>query len=693
MIKQNKFQILTDETESQYKFGFCNLCEFYECELVREYMQFKENHLKSWKPDHTATVTATVVKDSGTDNDIAAKKTKVQVLKVNSYASSTKKNNSDIDYLSYDKEELKNGCIMSGRYINQVECGIKKVADGIGDAFKINTRYNSKIENDTNKWEPNQPVFISAQTGKGKNYFIEETLLPYIRDLNRENRTDQKVLIISNRRALCLQIESRLSGMNDQDFEEDRVYSYGEYADVMSYQSLLNNLSYLVNKQEKNESSYIFVVCDEAHFFTSDAMFSPDTEKILHTIVNTFKDAIRIYMSATPYECLEYINKYEGENKVQPCMGVLYHFKRDYSYLNIKYYAQFTELENIIINSVSKENKRWLIFLDDIDKCENLKNTLENCAEMKGKVFTVNAKSKYNTKYQNMVLGEALGRETKVLIATSVLDNGVNFRGIDNIVISDTSKVKCLQMVGRCRVENNNEKITLYIKRFNKKYIENRIEYLKKQQDAYHSYDLAYDKRNSNYELEFLNKYYNNEPDDWKNAKHWFGRDKEQPTKLYFNVIARDLVDKFRSRYERILEEMNRTDEGKKITGQRYLEYQLSWFGKQYDEESDITLVDKGKSEKEFVSFLESYSVNQTKIFDDGQKAFSEEFTKLHDTAFSRKDPNKGRVYGISKMKKILEEYNMNYMIEAPRETSGDKKTTYWKVVKFNRESDESKSE
>ena len=44
-------------------------------------------------------------------------------------------------------------------------------------------------------------------------------------------------------------------------------------------------------------------------------------------------------------------------------------------------------------------------------------------------------------------------------------------------------------------------------------------------------------------------------------------------------------------------------------------------------------------------------------------------------------------------MKKILEEYNMNYAIEAPRETSGDKKTTYWKVVKFNRESDESKSE
>ena len=47
----------------------------------------------------------------------------------------------------------------------------------------------------------------------------------------------------------------------------------------------------------------------------------------------------------------------------------------------------------------------------------------------------------------------------------------------------------------------------------------------------------------------------------------------------------------------------------------------------------------------------------------------------------------------VMELVKELEEYNMNYMIEAPRETSGDKKTTYWKVVKFNRESDESKSE
>lgn len=651
MITKNKFRVLTDGNESLYKFSFCKLCNFYECELVEEYMLFK-------------------------------------------------KNNPEKDFPSYSPNDLANGCPMK-KFV-QIECGRKRVADGIGEAFKINIRHNSEIEIDTDKWEPNQPVFISAQTGQGKNYFIEKTLLPYTRELNRKKRSDQKVLIISNRIALRLQIENRLKSINNHDFEQNTIYSYGECADVISYQSLLNKVDELRRTQEKKTSSYIFVVCDEAHFFTSDAMFNPDTEKILYTIVNIFRDAIRIYMSATPYECLECINKYEGKDEAQPRMGVFYHFKRDYCYLDIKYYSKPDELKNIIINSVTKEDKKWLIFLDNIEKGEYFKTTLENCAGMEGKVFTVSAKSKYNKEYQNMVLTERLDRETSVLIATSVIDNGVNFRDIDNIVISDISKVKCLQMVGRGRVGSKNDKITLYIKRFNGKYMENTIDYLRKQQDAYHDYDLAYNRalddsekiRKYNYELEFLNKYYNAKPEDWKNAKHWFGRDKDIPTKLYPNEIAKSLVDKLVLRYEYILEEMRRTDEGQKVTGQRYLEYQLSWFGKKYDEENDITLAGTNKAKKVLITFLESHAMNETQIFDNEDNAqdnFRKEFTKLHDKAFPRQDKNKEREYGFNKINKILEEYTMNYKLGTDRETSGDKKT-YWKIVKLNRECDKSKS-
>ena len=63
-----------------------------------------------------------------------------------------------------------------------------------------------------------------------------------------------------------------------------------------------------------------------------------------------------------------------------------------------------------------------------------------------------------------MVKNEKLDPDVYVLITTSVLDNGVNLAGIHNIVVSDMSKVKCLQMVGRARVANNGDRKTLYIK-------------------------------------------------------------------------------------------------------------------------------------------------------------------------------------------------------------------------------------
>lgn len=75
--------------------------------------------------------------------------------------------------------------------IAQVECGNKKVTDGIGEHYKINSDFyldgvvddgecDDVSEINEGGWEPTQPVFISAQTGMGKNYFIEQTLIPYV---------------------------------------------------------------------------------------------------------------------------------------------------------------------------------------------------------------------------------------------------------------------------------------------------------------------------------------------------------------------------------------------------------------------------------------------------------------------------------------------------------------------------------
>lgn len=591
---------------------------------------------------------------------------------------------------------------MSDQYVYQVECGQKNVTEGIGDHYKIEIDYNGDIKKYTrNKWEPMQPVFISAQTGQGKNYFIENTLVPYVGKLNYNEQRNQKVLIFSNRLALKQQIRRRINGNGDND--DEKIYPYDECVDVMTYQSLLKYAEYLEGCQKNKDSRYIYVICDEAHFFTSDSMFNPHTYKILQTIVRLFQDAIRVYMSATPYDCLEYIIKCEQEyQKSKANMNgyqsewqerskmVLYHFKRDYSYLDVKMYSSIKELYGEIVESVIKKNEKWLLFIDDKEKCASVKEALEKHANDKQylfvnkddkltkkyeKIFAVDAESKRNPIYQGILDREMLNKDTYVLISTSVLDNGVNLTGIKNIVVSDMSKVKCLQMVGRARKNNNDEHKTVYIKRFGINEIEKRKESLERQKEAYHKYELIYGEENrciDDYtEYDFLNEYYNGKESDWRNAKHWFGRKYKKPTNLYLNEIAKSLVEKLIPQYQYIVDEMidegSKDDEqqqGKNKIGQKYLEYQLSWFGKKYCEDDDITFADKEKAKKDLVAFLESYAESSERILDTSKEGpFRKEFTRLYDAAFGRRDRNKWRVYSITVMNASLEEESINYKI------------------------------
>lgn len=325
MVKMDNFRVLDDEERSQFKFDFCELCEFHECELVQEYEQYKESHnnhsnsnrsgvkVMPFKSDDKVPGTfyveakAVPLENENKETDVIAEGFNKPLI------APLKEDNSYTCALSYNEKELEEGCIMSSRHVYQIECGSQRVTEGIGDHFKIDTDNEGNIkEGTTDRWEPLHPVFISAQTGRGKNYFIENTLIPYVRELNYKNKTKQKVLILSNRLALKQQIMNRCDE-NDVLDDGEKIYPYKGCADVMTYQSLLRYEKYLKREQEKPQSRYIFVICDEAHFFTSDAMFNPHTKKILEAIVRLFQDAVRVYMSATPYECLEYIIKHENE--------------------------------------------------------------------------------------------------------------------------------------------------------------------------------------------------------------------------------------------------------------------------------------------------------------------------------------------------------------------------------------------
>ena len=156
------------------------------------------------------------------------------------------------------------------------------------------------------KWTPNVPVFISAQTGRGKNFFIQNTIVPEILKHNRRCNDNKKILILSNRIALNHQNKIELAKIIDiysnkdisyenilQKRTDEQINSFTDFGDVKvsSYHQLLNN--------NLLDNDYAFVIIDECHFFTQDSLFNADTSKILDAIINKCKDSIRIYTSAT----------------------------------------------------------------------------------------------------------------------------------------------------------------------------------------------------------------------------------------------------------------------------------------------------------------------------------------------------------------------------------------------------------
>lgn len=751
MISNDNFRILTSEEESQYKFPFCCLCEFYPCELVGECDSIGETPKihQSQPPILQGRIVTTPTEQSKSTEKIL----KARIISVMDSENdrdagtdiprsptNSKKAHRTIP-LSYDQEEFKTDCIMSSFHVCQIECGQKRVSEGIGDHFKIETNYDGTIrENADGKWEPSQPVFISAQTGQGKNYFVENVLIPYVRELNYKNRTNQKVLILSNRRALQYQMWGRLNGSDendDSDNIDEKVYRYGDIADVMTYQNLLNRAKSLQRKQQNPNSKYIYVICDEAHFFTSDALFNPDTKNILSAIVRIFQDAVRVYMSATPYECLKYIIKEEDEYKAKylnwnkpqhkwvSAQMVFYHFKRNYDYLDIKTYFEFDKLFKIIVASVNERKERWLIFIDDKEQCSTVKDqllvsaerymedyggsqTLESKSdndsfELKAeRILVVDAKSKKNRAYQSMVKNEALDKDIYVLISTSVLDNGVNLNNINNIVVSDMSRTKCLQMVGRARVRSPGDRKTLYLRSFGSKYAKMKINAFMEHQDAYHRYGLVYEgphdlTQSSGYsKAQFLSVYYDGYSKNRTNAKHWFGRSTDDPDKLYLNEIAKSMVDKLIPQYQAIYDEMmkdypleeNLTEaKWEERSGQKYLAYQLSWFGKTYSTDDDVTFSDNEQAKKDLIDFLAFYAENGEQIEGkENLEKFQKAFTELYDAAYTRADKNRDRSYGAKKMNDLLQENCIGYKVD------GKAQAGPWTVISFNWEDDHPES-
>ena len=362
-------------------------------------------------------------------------------------------------------------------------------------SFSEDTKYVSDNikEEDIAQWNHKQPVFISAQTGRGKNFFLKDILVRMIHDENTRKSVKRKILILSNRIALNRQSKKdwNLSLMditgdnNEEKFESytdkgiDKFLSDLGTVTVCSYQQLLDRASYL------KKQHFEYVIADECHFFTSDAIFNPFTHQILKLLVEKFKKSVRVYMSATleesfvPIITAEYPDGYFPDvyfsehypPKRNECL--YYYFERNFNY--IKEICAYDKLDQLVEKIKRNHEERWLIFVSSKRDGQNLSELCSN--ENIDNIFLTRESkdSKENSKeydiYKQIIEKEKFS--VQVLISTSVLDNGVNLKdsSIKHVVIDMLDQTEFIQMLGRIRMSGDN-KLNLYIRQYTDEDIE-----------------------------------------------------------------------------------------------------------------------------------------------------------------------------------------------------------------------------
>ena len=407
------------------------------------------------------------------------------------------------------------------------------------------------LKDEIDNWCSEIPVVISAQTGAGKNHFIQNILLPKLIDENPDQ--NNLILILSNRIALSRQnkykfaellVEYKHNAKYITEINEyytpkgiDNIYLNFDVVTVCSYHQLYERC--VRPKRSKNDPNFVssidisrfkYIICDECHFFTSDASFNKDTEKILKKIISQGQNSIRIYMSATPevvfekilceefdikqiqmeqqiqmidkrintiihgletYETLLGINekncnknmrheifeKYDELSRLKEEKSAIenqfslsldfYYMARNYDYIIPHIYQENEELVELI----KKSSDKWIIFSDSEG------SRISKLLKDEVKYVFLSRKGIENEENKKRAYDYIIEKETintKVLITTSVLDNGINITNsklekssdkVLNIVIDSFDREQFIQMLGRIRVEESIP-VQLYIREY-----------------------------------------------------------------------------------------------------------------------------------------------------------------------------------------------------------------------------------
>lgn len=401
-----------------------------------------------------------------------------------------------------------------------------------------------------------------------------------------------------------------------------------------------------------------------------------------------------------------------------------YFYEQDKNYDDYEcfYFSEYENLTSRILNS----DEKWLVFVDNKDDGKKFQKHLNNEYKKANK-----KNSEAYKKFATFISSSAVKREnsyaqkefeslikdqkfkSRVLIATSVLDNGINIKDIEvsNIVISQANKSEFIQMIGRLRKEEN-QKVNLFIRclEYNKiNALSNQAmdsirkalsyEWFRRYKDTDDSYWFDKERIKKTMKLETrrnellsaINK--NRIPNLFilPNVKR--SNFYETPKKI--NVLENIEINKsvlINCLYSLCLytDSINEYPEGK-LPQNFYLLNQLKWLNKKYDKANWVEYIDAVNpiteliKEKEEIDFMEKEDYDEfaylilSKALCLPQEWVTETFIKNR----SRYKDDKGRKPSLKTINSILSSMKIPYKV-CSKVIYKNSRRTVWYVEKLN---------
>ena len=350
------------------------------------------------------------------------------------------------------------------------------ISDALGDKIQIPKEQTHSSP---------QPVLISAPTGCGKTHYVCQNLVKQVQAFGGY------ILILTNRSALALQEKYSLVNVPGGWIPSSAnltALSVFEGAIVLNYQGVLSQIA------ELKKYPIRAIVFDEIHFLCTDAMFNTRTQMIYQQLLQHFFYTKRIYLSATPEDVrpiIAYEERLVLDARMRQQGGVTQISQARQSYSSIKEYTlkrarsiklelfdEWAQLEKEILADGS--NDKWVVFTSNKEEGKQLKKRLNRGRKI-AEYFDASYKEQHSQAFRDLARTERF--QSKVLVSTSVLDNGVNFHDdlLKHVVVDSRDKVQIIQMVGRKRLKDG-EKITVHIRNTTEKEVRSAITVLEAKQ-------------------------------------------------------------------------------------------------------------------------------------------------------------------------------------------------------------------